>query len=63
MGIAELKRETGMDAPERNEGERSETSWSGCDWHGQEIGGERPQAQVLSWGPDEGNPTPMGQGH
>jgi transposase len=29
MGIAELKRETGMDAPERNEGERSETSWSG----------------------------------
>ena len=29
MGIAELKREKGMVAPERNEGERSETSWSG----------------------------------
>jgi hypothetical protein len=29
MGIAELKRETGMVAPERNEGERSEPSWSG----------------------------------
>ena len=29
MGIAELKREMGMVAPERNEGERSETSWSG----------------------------------
>ena len=29
MGIAELKRETGMVAPERSEGERSETSRSG----------------------------------
>jgi len=29
MGMAELKRETGVVAPERNEGERSETSWSG----------------------------------
>jgi transposase-like protein len=29
MGIAELKRETEMVAPERNEGERSEPSWSG----------------------------------
>jgi len=29
MGIAELKRETEMIAPERNEGERSEPSWSG----------------------------------
>jgi len=33
-----------------------------CDWHGQEIGGERQQAQVLSRSPDEGNPTPMRQG-
>ena len=29
MGIAELKRETGMVAPERSEGERSEPSRSG----------------------------------
>jgi transposase len=29
MGIAELKRETGMVGPERNEGEHSEPSWSG----------------------------------
>jgi transposase len=29
MGIAELKRETGMDAPEWREGERSETSRNG----------------------------------
>ncbi|MBP1598395.1 MAG: hypothetical protein H6Q05_3772 [Acidobacteria bacterium] len=29
MGIAELKREMGMDAPERNEGERGQTSWRG----------------------------------
>jgi transposase len=29
MGIAELKRETEMVAPERNEGEHSEPSWSG----------------------------------
>jgi transposase len=28
MGITELKRETGMVAPEWNEGERSETSWN-----------------------------------
>jgi len=33
-----------------------------CDWHGQEIGGERRKAQVLSRSPDEGNPTPMRQG-
>jgi transposase len=29
MGIAELKREMGRDAPEWREGERSETSWNG----------------------------------
>jgi hypothetical protein len=28
MGIAELKRETGMVAPERSEGEHGEPSWS-----------------------------------
>ena len=42
MGMAELKRETGMDAPERNEGERSETSWSG----GASIPGAPPATRV-----------------
>jgi hypothetical protein len=51
-----MKEEAGMVAPKRSEGERSEPE---CDWHGQEIGGERQQAQVLSRSPDEGNPTPM----
>jgi len=34
-----------------------------CDWHGQEIGGERREAQVLTRSPDEGNPKPMWQEH
>lgn len=48
MGIAELKRETGMDAPERNEGERSETSWSG--------GASIPEAALATRVPGLANP-------
>jgi transposase len=44
MGMAELKREPGMDAPERSEGERSETSWSG----GASIPATAPATRVPS---------------
>ena len=57
-----VKDEEGLVAPERRGSERSELARR-CDWHGQEIGGARGDTQVLTRGPDEGNPTPMRQGH
>ena len=48
MGIAELKREMGMDAPEWREGERSETSRNG--------GATIPAAAPVSKVPDIANP-------
>jgi hypothetical protein len=53
--------QTGMDTRRAKGGFRRRTRQyvEECDWHGQEIGGERRKAQVLSRSPDEGNPTPM----